>query len=65
MPRKAVAPHKKRDKLCNKLDKQTRAQAQLGAFLAECAEEKKITRGALIEEIALNWARRNGYKPKE
>lgn len=64
MPRKAVPAHKKRDKLSNKIDKQTRAQAQLGEFLAEQAEEKKITRGALIEKICTSWAQRNGYKAR-
>ena len=64
MSRKAIPLHLKRDKLANKLDDKTRAQGQLAAFLAEQAEEQKTTRGALIEKICGNWAKRNGYKPK-
>jgi len=65
MSRRAVPAHRKRDKLSNKFDEKTRAQAQLAEFLAEQADEKKITRGALIEEICLRWARRNGYKERD
>lgn len=64
MPRKPVAAHKRRDKLSNKLDDKTRAQGQLAEFLAEQAAGQKITRGALIEQVCLSWARRNGYKAK-
>ena len=67
MSRKAIASHKRRDKLFNKLDKDTRARADLADFLAEKAaeEDPTITRGALIEKVCMNWARRNGFKPKE
>ena len=66
MPRRAIAASKKRDKLSNKLDNTTRARAELADFLAEKAGAQKptITRGALIEKICINWARRNGFKPK-
>ena len=64
MPRKAIPSHRRRDKLSNKLDTTTRARADLADFLAVNALGKQITRGALIEEVCLAWARRNGYKPK-
>jgi len=64
MPRKAIPSHRRRDKLSNKLDPTTRSRAELADFLAGKAEERKITRGALIERLCLSWAGRNGYKAK-
>lgn len=66
MPRKPVASHRRRDKLANKIDTQTRAQAQLAEFLsAKAAEENPpISRGALIEKVLISWARRAGFTEK-
>lgn len=63
MPRRHIASHMKRDKLANKIDPYTRAEAQLADFLAQQAKEgdPSITRGALIEEILLNYAKHHGF----
>lgn len=63
MPRTAIPSYKRRDKLGNKIDNTTRAEAQLADFLAAKAAAKKPTqtRGALIEEILLSNSRRHGF----
>lgn len=64
MPRRTIPSYRKRDKLFNKLDPFTRAEAQLSDFLAQKAKEKKTTRGELISSVMLNAARRAGYSGK-
>jgi len=63
MPRTAIPSYRRRDKLGNKIDSNTRAEAQLADFLAAKAavEKPSKTRCALIEEILLSNSRRHGF----
>lgn len=63
MPRTAIPSYRKRDKLWNKIDGETRAEAQLADFLAAKAAARKpsCTRADLIEEVLLSNSRRHGF----
>lgn len=64
MARPTISRHLLRDKLCNRLDPNTRAEAQLAKFLKQAAKTRGVTRGELISSVMMNLARKKGYSGK-